>query len=115
MVVGAGCRDILHSASGHSFTTAATRDLDLGLALTSWVAYRALAAAFPRISDTGIRRRRLHVHCPDPYGSRADGSTKRHSRRGHREGGLDPAPDQASRTTVGPAGVLTFAKPPLRL
>jgi predicted nucleotidyltransferase len=49
MVVGAGCRDILHSALGHWFATAATRDLDLGLALTSWDAYRALAAAFPRI------------------------------------------------------------------
>jgi len=55
MVVGAGCRDILHGALGHSFATAATRDLDLGLALTSWDAYRALAAAFPRIGDTGIR------------------------------------------------------------
>jgi len=32
MVVGAGCRDILHSALGHSFATAATRDLDLALA-----------------------------------------------------------------------------------
>jgi len=47
MVVGAGCRDILHSALGHSFATAATRDLDLALALTSWDAYRTLAAAFP--------------------------------------------------------------------
>src|ERR1035437_6264134 len=32
MVVGAGCRDILHSALGHSFATAATSDLDLALA-----------------------------------------------------------------------------------
>jgi predicted nucleotidyltransferase len=57
MVVGAGCRDILHSALGHSFASAATWDLDLALALTSWDAYRALAAAFPRIGDTGIRFR----------------------------------------------------------
>jgi predicted nucleotidyltransferase len=57
MVVGAWCRDILHSAQGHDFATVATRDLDLALALSSWDAYRALAAAFPRVGDTGIRFR----------------------------------------------------------
>lgn len=57
MVVGAWCRDIMHTALGHSFTTAATRDLDLALALSSWDAYRSIAAAFPRIGDTGIRFR----------------------------------------------------------
>jgi hypothetical protein len=41
MVVGAWCRDILHSALGHSFATTATLDLDLALALSSW----SLAAA----------------------------------------------------------------------
>jgi len=53
---------ILHSALGHSFATAATRDLDLALALTSWDAYRTLAAAFPRIGDTGIRFRIADVN-----------------------------------------------------
>jgi len=62
MVVGAGCRDILHGALGHSFATAATRDLDLALALTFWDAYRALAGAFPRIGDTGIRFRIADVN-----------------------------------------------------
>jgi predicted nucleotidyltransferase len=62
MVVGACCRDILHSVLGHSFATAATRDLDLALALTSWDAYRTLAAAFPRIGDTGIRFRIADVN-----------------------------------------------------
>jgi predicted nucleotidyltransferase len=57
MVVGARCRDILHAALGHSFATRATRDLDLALALQSWDAYSALAAAFPRVGDTGIRYR----------------------------------------------------------
>jgi len=57
MVVGAGCRDILHTALGHSFATTATRDLDLALALSSWDAYRALEAAFPRVGHTGIRFR----------------------------------------------------------
>jgi predicted nucleotidyltransferase len=57
MVVGAWCRDILHSALGHTFATIATRDLDLAIALSSWDEYRALAAAFPRVGDTGIRFR----------------------------------------------------------
>jgi predicted nucleotidyltransferase len=35
MVVGAWCRDIWHHALGHTFATAATRDLDLALALSS--------------------------------------------------------------------------------
>ena len=49
-------------ALGHSFATAATRDLDLALALTSWDAYRTLAAAFPRIGDSGIRFRIADVN-----------------------------------------------------
>lgn len=57
MVVGAWGRDILHSALGHDFATTATRDVDLALALSSWDAYRALATAFPRVGDTGIRFR----------------------------------------------------------
>lgn len=61
MVVGAWCRDILHCALGHDFATTATRDLDLALALSSWDAYRDLAAAFPRVGDTGIRFRIAEV------------------------------------------------------
>ncbi|MGE5828233.1 MAG: hypothetical protein ACM30G_07690 [Micromonosporaceae bacterium] len=57
MIVGAWCRDILHCALGHTFPTAATRDLDLALALSSWDAYRALAASFTRVGNTGIRFR----------------------------------------------------------
>lgn len=57
MLIGAWCRDILHSALGHTFATTATRDLDLALALSSWDSYHALAAAFPRVGDTGIRFR----------------------------------------------------------
>jgi predicted nucleotidyltransferase len=57
MVVGAWCRDIQHHALGHRFATSATRDLDLALALSSWDAYRAVAEAFPRVGDSGIRFR----------------------------------------------------------
>lgn len=57
LVVGAWCRDVLHHALGHRFVTTATQDLDLALALRSWDSFRALAAAFPRVGDTGIRFR----------------------------------------------------------
>jgi predicted nucleotidyltransferase len=57
MIVGAWCRDIQHHALGHRFATSATRDLDLALALSSWDAYRAVAEAFPRVGDSGIRFR----------------------------------------------------------
>lgn len=55
MVVGAACRDIMHSALGHEFVTTETHDLDLGLALSSWDAFRALAREFSPVGDTGIR------------------------------------------------------------
>lgn len=55
MVVGAWCRDILHRALGHSFQTAATRDLDLAIAMSSWSTFEALADAFPRRGNSGIR------------------------------------------------------------
>jgi predicted nucleotidyltransferase len=57
MIVGAWCRDILHTALGHSFATAATHDLDLALALSSWDAYSDLAASFVRAGNSGIRFR----------------------------------------------------------
>lgn len=57
MIVGAACRDVLHAALGHSFATVATRDLDLGLALSNWDAFKALAGKFPQAGHTGIRYR----------------------------------------------------------
>jgi len=57
MLVGALCRDVLHRRLGHTFTTTATQDLDLGLALSSWESYLSLAAAFPAVGDTGVRFR----------------------------------------------------------
>lgn len=55
MLVGALCRDVLHEGLGHTFATTATQDLDLALTLSSWDAYRKLAAAFPAVGDTGVR------------------------------------------------------------
>lgn len=57
MVVGAVCRDLHHHALRHRFAATATHDLDLALALRSWDTFRAVAAAFPRVGDTGIRFR----------------------------------------------------------
>jgi len=55
MLVGALCRDVLHRRLGHTFTTTATQDLDLGLALSSWESYLSLAAAFPAVrSETPV-------------------------------------------------------------
>lgn len=55
MVVGAWCRDIWHHALGHQFRTAATQDLDLALAVDSWSVFDAIASAYPRVGDSGIR------------------------------------------------------------
>ena len=55
MIVGAGCRDILHSAMGHAFTLRATRDIDLGLAMASWTAYDQLTSKLVAVDSTGIR------------------------------------------------------------
>ncbi len=55
MLVGAGCRDILHSALGHDFALRATRDIDLGLAIASWTTYDRLTSNLRPIDSTGIR------------------------------------------------------------
>ena len=61
MLVGACCRDILHSALGHIFPNTATSDLDLALGLSSWQAFESLASAFAPIGHTGIRFRIAEV------------------------------------------------------
>ena len=55
MVVGATARDLHHHALGHQFSTAATQDLDLALALHSWDAFEALSRAFEPAGNTGMR------------------------------------------------------------
>jgi predicted nucleotidyltransferase len=61
MLVGASCRDVLHTGLGHTFATTATQDLDVALALSSWDAYRAIARSFQKIEDTGIRFRIVDI------------------------------------------------------
>lgn len=54
MLVGAHCRDVLHRSLGHTFSTKATRDLDIALALASWDSWRALTSDLARSGDTGV-------------------------------------------------------------
>ncbi|MFI7587997.1 hypothetical protein ACIB24_13075 [Spongisporangium articulatum] len=55
MLVGAWCRDTLHACLGHEFSTSATRDIDLAVALSGWDSYNLLARSFPRTGDSGVR------------------------------------------------------------
>ncbi len=57
MIVGAWCRDIWHHVLGHRFRTVLTQDLDLAIAVSSWRSFTAIAEAFPRDGDSGVRFR----------------------------------------------------------
>lgn len=57
MLVGAWCRDALHAALGHIFSTSATRDVDLALALDEWGTCERLSRVLPRAGDSGVRFR----------------------------------------------------------
>jgi predicted nucleotidyltransferase len=55
LIVGASCRDIMHSALGHTFPLRATSDVDLGIAVNDWSISQSIEANFPRIGSNGIR------------------------------------------------------------
>lgn len=57
LLVGAACRDVLHSAFGHTFTARATTDIDLGIAVDDWTISKRIEDRFPRIGSNGIRYR----------------------------------------------------------
>lgn len=57
MLVGARCRDAIHSALGASEPTRTTNDLDIGLALDDWGAFDRIDRTFARIGSNGIRYR----------------------------------------------------------
>jgi predicted nucleotidyltransferase len=55
MLVGASCRDIIHSTLGHPVKNLrSTDDLDLGIALSDWRAFEQIERAFPAIGDSGV-------------------------------------------------------------
>lgn len=55
LVVGAGCRDILHAALGHTFALRATTDTDIGIAVNDWGVTERIDACFRRVGSNGIR------------------------------------------------------------
>lgn len=55
MLVGAECRDVLHSALGHEVGLRLTDDTDIAIAMTDWRAYDDIATTFPRSGHTGVR------------------------------------------------------------
>ncbi|GAA1140937.1 MULTISPECIES: hypothetical protein [Microbacterium] len=54
MLVGARCRDVLHSALGYEAEIGVTDDTDLAIALTDWQTYDRIAATFESRGDSGI-------------------------------------------------------------
>lgn len=57
MLVGAFCRDAIHTALGYNFPARATHDVDLALGIGSWSTYEAITDGFPTVGDSGIRFR----------------------------------------------------------
>lgn len=57
LLVGARCRDAIHSALGHTSVNRVTDDLDIGVALSDWAAFERVDHAFQRTGDNGIRYR----------------------------------------------------------
>ena len=55
MLVGARCRDVLHSALGHKEGLALTNDIDIGLVLTDLGEYDAIVRTLEVSGHTGIR------------------------------------------------------------
>ena len=55
MLVGAHCRDVIHSALGHQEDLALTRDLDIGLAIFDSGDYEEIVGGLTPSGDSGIR------------------------------------------------------------
>jgi predicted nucleotidyltransferase len=55
MLVGAECRDVLHSALGHEVMLRLTEDTDIAIALADWQIYEQIAHTFTRAGHTGVR------------------------------------------------------------
>ncbi|MGB3414960.1 MAG: hypothetical protein WBA28_09635 [Microbacteriaceae bacterium] len=55
MLVGAACRDVMHSALGHRFELRTSSDFDIALALKDWQAFEFISQVFTSIGNTNIR------------------------------------------------------------
>jgi predicted nucleotidyltransferase len=57
LLVGAACRDAIHSALGHDFPLRVTSDVDFGIALSNWGVFERIEREFATLGSTGIRFR----------------------------------------------------------
>lgn len=55
MVVGAACRDLLHTAAGHSTLLRPSNDVDIGIGLSDWLTYEQTVAPMQPTGTNGIR------------------------------------------------------------
>lgn len=55
LLIGAGSRDILHSALGHKFQARSTNDADLAIAVSDWKITERIDAEYKRTGSNGIR------------------------------------------------------------
>lgn len=75
MLIGAVCRDILHSALGHSYAVRGTTDTDIGIAVSDWSAWERIDSSYARLGTNGVRYR-VGEHAVDimPFGGIEDPS-----------------------------------------
>ncbi|MFD4402900.1 hypothetical protein ACFWPH_09060 [Nocardia sp. NPDC058499] len=55
MVIGAHCRDLLHTAFGRADALRSTSDIDIALAVKGYHEYQRITADLPRTGATGVR------------------------------------------------------------
>ncbi|BAJ74298.1 uncharacterized protein conserved in bacteria [Microbacterium testaceum StLB037] len=73
LLVGARCRDAIHSALGRTTPTRLTTDLDLGIAIASWNEFERIGSAFASIQSNGIAFRVAGMHVDVvPFGDVAE-------------------------------------------
>ncbi|APF33966.1 hypothetical protein [Microbacterium paludicola] len=55
LVLGADCRDLIHSSLGFTFALRATTDTDIAIAVSDWEIYDRIEATYRRLGSNGIR------------------------------------------------------------
>lgn len=55
LLIGAGSRDIIHSALGHAFEVRSTSDADIAIAVDDWKITERIDALYPKSGSNGIR------------------------------------------------------------
>ncbi len=55
LLVGAACRDVLHTSLGHTFPARSTTDLDFGIAAQNWGSWNEIDDNFQHLGSNGVR------------------------------------------------------------